>query len=219
MNNIRVVIADDQQLIREGIWILLESQGIAVIACAESGKEAIKLAAELKPDVVLMDIKMQDMSGLEALKEIKRHNPKTRVLMLTTFDPDEYILEAFRNGADGYLLKDLSGDRLSAAVRDAYAGNVTIPAAIAARLIAQIPKDTQRKTIEDYGLTRREEQIAKLIVKGYRNECIAEELGIKLGTVKNYISTLYSKLEACGRCEAIYILQGLASAKENRGQG
>lgn len=214
MENIRVLIADDESLIREGIRIILDSQpDIEVAACAETGSEAVRQALALKPDVVLMDIKMPDMSGLEALRGIKRGCPKTVVLMLTTFDPDEYILEAFRSGADGYLLKDVSGDRLCAAIRDAHAGNVTIPAAVAARLIAQIPNEARKKTLSDFGLTLREAEIARLVSKGYSNESIAQAMGISLGTVKNYVSTLYSKLEVKNRREAILIITGLKSVR------
>jgi DNA-binding NarL/FixJ family response regulator len=207
---IKIIVADDQLLICDGIRIILDSQpDIEVVAIADNGRTAVEYVSQYQPDLVLMDIQMPGMTGIEALKDIKSKYPKTLVLMLTTFDPDEYILGAFRNGADGYLLKDLSGDKLAAAIRDAYAGNITIPASIAARIVAQIPKETRRRTLSDYGLTQREMEIAELITKGYNNESIVRELGITLGTVKNYISTLYSKLEADNRKEAIYIITGL----------
>jgi DNA-binding NarL/FixJ family response regulator len=168
-----------------------------------------------KPDIVLMDIRMPEMNGIEALKEIKARFPKTIVLMLTTFDPDEYILGAFRNGADGYLLKDTSGDKLALAIRDANAGNITIPASIAARIIAQIPKENRKNSLSDYNLTQREAEIAELICKGYRNDQLSREFGISMGTVKNYISSLYSKLEVSRRQEAIDIITGLKNNKMN----
>lgn len=180
-----------------------------MVATAGNGRAAVESALTRQPDVVLMDIQMPELSGIEALKLIKAKRPQTVVLMLTTFDPDAYILESFRNGADGYLIKDLSGDRLAMAIRDAYAGNSTIPVSIAARLIAQIPKETRKKSLADYGLTARESKIASLIAQGYLNETIAQTLGISIGTVKNYISSIYAKLEVNNRQQAILLIAGL----------
>lgn len=216
MKKIRVIIADDQSLIVEGISIIIGSQpDIEVVATAGNGAMAVELVEVYKPDIVLMDIRMPEMNGIEALKEIKARFPKTIVLMLTTFDPDEYILGAFRNGADGYLLKDTSGDKLALAIRDANAGNITIPASIAARIIAQIPKENRKNSLSDYNLTQREAEIAELICKGYRNDQLSREFGISMGTVKNYISSLYSKLEVSRRQEAIDIITGLKNNKMN----
>jgi len=214
MKNIRVLVADDQQLICDGIRIILDSTSdIRVVATAYNGRDAVAAALECQPDVVLMDIQMPGKSGIEALKEIKAARPQTVVLMLTTFDPDEYILASFRNGADGYLMKDLSGERLALAIRDAHAGNATIPVSIAARLIAQIPVDPWRKSLEDYGLTEREREIAELIAQGYGNEKLSKALGISMGTVKNYVSTIYSKLAVDNRREAVLLI---AALKYNR---
>jgi DNA-binding NarL/FixJ family response regulator len=210
MDKIKVVVADDQLIICDGIRIILDSQpDIEVAAIAGNGRKAVEAVAEHHPDVILMDIQMPDMSGIEALHAIKTSYPDTHVLMLTTFDPDEYILDSFRNGADGYLLKDLSGDRLCSAVRDAYAGNVTIPAPIAARIIAHVPKETQKRTLFDFGLTQREIEIAEFIGKGFQNDSIARKLNITMGTTKNYISTLYSKLGVDSRKEAICVIKGI----------
>jgi len=207
MNKIRVIIADDQNLICEGIRIILDSQpDIEVIAAANNGLEAVELVASLNPDVVLMDIEMPVMNGIEALKHIKEKQPKTVVLMLTTFDPDHYIIGAFRNGADGYLLKDTSGEKLAGTIRESLSGNIIIPAAIAGRIIAQIPKDSQYKNQPDYNLTQRETEVADLMAKGYSNGRISEALGISMGSVKNYISTIYSKLQVGSRQEAILMI-------------
>lgn len=212
MDNIKVLVADDQQLICEGIRIILDSTpDIRVVAVAGNGREAVAAALVHQPDVVLMDIQMPEKSGIEALKEIKAARPQTVVLMLTTFDPDEYIFASFRNGADGYLLKDLSGERLAMAIRDACAGNVTIPASIAARLIAQIPSAAVRKNLGDYGLTAREQEIAELIAQGYGNEELSKSLGISMGTVKNHVSTIYSKLSVDNRQQAILLITSLKS--------
>ncbi|SMC34658.1 response regulator [Papillibacter cinnamivorans] len=210
MSNIRVLVADDQILIRDGIRIILDSQpDIEVVAAAESGSDALRLTREHRPDVVLLDIQMPDLSGIEVLKSIKREHPETIVLMLTTFDPDEYIFGAFENGADGYLLKDMSGEKLIGMVREAVSGNILIPAPIAARLIARIPREKRRLCLSDYNLTARETEIAGLIRSGCSNEKISRLLGIGLGTVKNYVSTLYSKLEVKNRQEAVRMISSL----------
>jgi DNA-binding NarL/FixJ family response regulator len=204
MKKIRVLIADDQNLICEGIRIILDSQpDIAVVAAANNGKTAVELAETLKPDVVLMDIEMPVMNGIEALKKIKETNPKTLVLMLTTFDPDHYIIGAFRNGADGYLLKDTSGEKLAGTIREAMNGGIIIPAAIAGRIIAHIPQEHQTETSRQFTLTQREEEVAGLIAKGYGNKQIAQALGVSTGSAKNYVSTVYAKLQAGSRQEAI----------------
>lgn len=214
MQRIKVLIADDQLLIRDGIRIILDStQDIEVLDTVSNGREAVDAARRLIPDVILMDIQMPELSGIEALREIKAQRPETVVLMLTTFDPDEYILGSFRYGADGYLLKDLSGERLKQSIRDAYAGYSTIPVSIAARLIAQIPADTRRKNLADYGLTGRELEIAELIAQGYRNETISHTLQISLGTVKNYVSNIYSKLEVSNRQQAVLLISALKSGR------
>jgi len=207
MNSIKVLVADDQKLICDGIRVILDSTpDIRVVATALNGREAVDAALLHQPDVVLMDIQMPVLSGIEALKEIKAARPQTMVLMLTTFDPDGYILASFRNGADGYLMKNLSGERLAVAIRDAHAGNATIPASIAARLIAQIPA---RKNLEDYGLTIREQEIAELIAKGVGNLELSKSLGISMGTVKNYVSAIYSKLAVDNRQQAVLLIAAL----------
>jgi DNA-binding NarL/FixJ family response regulator len=210
MTKIKVLIADDQDLIRDGIRIILDSQpDIEVVGVAENGKRVIELIPSCRPDVILMDVRMSEMSGIEALKAVKTKYPEIVVLMLTTFDPDDYILGAFRNGADGYLLKNISSDKLIAAIRDSVAGTHIIPAEIAAWIIAQIPKQADKRNLGDYKLTRQETKIANLVAKGYHNEKISQELGITLGTVKNYISSIYSKLEVNSRKEAICLIKGI----------
>ncbi|MEI6578461.1 MAG: response regulator transcription factor [Eubacteriales bacterium] len=207
MKKIRVIIADDQNLICEGIQIILNSQpDIEVIAAANNGLQTVELVSTLLPDVVLMDIEMPVMNGIEALKEIKEKYPKTIVLMLTTFDPDNYIISAFKNGADGYLLKDTSGEKLANTIREALSGNIIIPAAIAGRIIAQIPKENQFKRRTEFTLTQRESEVAELMAKGYSNVKISQTLGISMGSVKNYISTIYSKLQTSNRQEAILVI-------------
>lgn len=215
MGKIRVVIADDQNLICDGIKIILDSQSdIEVVATAENGQKAVEYATAYQPDVMLLDIKMPVMSGLEALRKIKADFPDIAVIMLTTFDPDEFIISAFKEGADGFLLKDTTGDKLAGAIRDAYNGNMSIPSAIVYRIISHIPEETRKDKLSDYGLTQREIEIAGLIAKGYNNEKIAKNLDISLGTTKNYICSVYSKLEAKNRQEAIIIIRKLKNDSE-----
>ncbi|ACV64462.1 two component transcriptional regulator, LuxR family [Desulfofarcimen acetoxidans DSM 771] len=210
MSKIRVVIADDQNLICDGIRIILDSQpDMEVVGIADNGQKAVEFVSACQPDVALLDISMPVMSGIEALKEIKVNYPKTVVLMLTTFDPDEYIIGAFRSGADGYLLKDMTAEKLVVAIRNAFNGNVTMPASIASRIIVHIHEDVKKNSLQDYGLTQREIEIAGLMARGFSNELISITLGISLGTVKNYISVIYSKLEANSRQEAILVIKGL----------
>lgn len=210
MGKIRILLADDQSLIRDGIRVILDSQpDLEVVAAAETGAEAVEKAKDLQPDLILMDIRMPEFSGIEALKAIKSQRPETVVLMLTTFDPDEYIYGAFESGADGYLLKDMPGEQLISMVRYAAAGNILIPAPIAARLIARIPRETSRTRLSDYGLTLREREIAELLRIGCKNGKIAEKLGISHGTARNYISTLYSKLGVSNRREAVRLISSL----------
>jgi len=214
-NLIRVLIADDQPLVRDGIRIILDSQpDIEVVATTDNGQTAVELTRIHHPDLLLMDIQMPGMSGIEALKKIKADQPETIVLMLTTFDPDEYIFNAFENGADGYLLKDISGERLISLVRDAADGNILIPASIAARLIAVIPREQRRYSLKDYDLTQREMEIAALLSRGWRNDNIADTLKISIGTTKNYISTLYSKLQVKNRREAVCLLNSLLNSPD-----
>lgn len=210
MSVVRILIADDQLLIRDSLRIILDAEpDLKVVGTAENGEEAIGLVRTQQPDILLLDIEMPVLSGIEALKVIKKERPETIVLMLTTFDPDEYIFGAFENGADGYLLKDLSGRQLVDRIRDAAAGDVLIPASIAARLIAQIPRETRRQSLEDYGLTAREMEIAGFVKRGYDNHKIANTLQISQGTAKNYISILYSKLEVKNRKEAICLMNSM----------
>jgi DNA-binding NarL/FixJ family response regulator len=209
-SEIRIVIADDQNLISEGIRIILDAQpDMKVLAVADNGKAAVELVTEYKPDVALLDIRMPGVDGITALREIKEKLPETLVLMLTTFDPDEYIISAFKSGADGYLLKDTTSETLIETIRNACNGSITIPVSIASRIIAHIPKGARRNSLQEYGLTQREIEIASLIANGYNNDKISASLGISMGTTKNYICDIYSKLEVKGRREAIYLIKEL----------
>jgi DNA-binding NarL/FixJ family response regulator len=205
---IKVMIADDQRLIRELLKTLLDlEEDMTVVELAEDGQDALDKAGAAQPDIVLMDIRMPVMNGVDCTRILKQRYPETKVIILTTFDDDEFIIEALRSGAAGYILKDLSSEKLVSAIRDAYQGNSIMQPEIAAKVISHITgSDTAKGSvpINDIGnsqseafnnLTEREKDVLRLVGKGMSNPEIANALFISEGTVKNYISNLYSKLE------------------------
>jgi DNA-binding NarL/FixJ family response regulator len=203
---IKVMITDDQRLMREGLKTILDlEQDLVVVELAENGRDALDKIAGAQPDVILMDIRMPVMDGVECTGIIKKQHPDIKVLILTTFDDDEFIIEALKNGAVGYMLKDLSSEKLVGAIRDAYNGNSIMQPEIAAKVISHItgsipakenlPKVRNPKS----ELTERERDVLQLVGKGMTNTEIAKKLYISEGTVKNYISNLYSKLEVDDR--------------------
>lgn len=212
---LRVLIADDQSLMRDGLQTILQlEEDIEVIATAENGEEACRLAEALHPDLVLMDIRMPVMNGIEAVKQIRKSLPNTKVLMLTTFDEDQYIIEALANGATGFLLKDIPTDKLLEAVRDAARGNMMLPAAIAAKLASRLtaasdqpPGFRQDRKPSDVKFTDREMSIIALMTEGRTNREIAGLLFMSEGTVKNYISGIYDKIGTNDRTQAVIWLK------------
>lgn len=219
MRKITIVVADDQMLTREGLRTILDLEDdMEVIGVAKNGLEACELAEEHHPDLVLMDIQMPIMSGIDALKRIKQTCPRTAVLILTTFLDDEYIIEGMAHGANGYILKDLDGDKMIASVRDTVSGQFILPATVATRLAMRVNKYTEeyeqwqsisQSSLNQIKLTEREEEVARLIIRGLSNREIAEVLHVAEGTARNYISNLYGKLEVSDRGQAIVRLQEL----------
>ncbi|MDF2591133.1 MAG: two component transcriptional regulator, LuxR family [Clostridia bacterium] len=205
---IRVLITDDQRLMREGLKTILDlEQDLTVVDLAENGRDALDKIADTQPDVILMDIRMPVMDGVECTGIIKQQYPDIKVIILTTFDDDEFIIDALKNGAVGYLLKDLSSDKLVSAIRDAYNGNSIMQPEIAAKVIAHItgtmkePARNNTTSEPKYAeeLTSRERDVLQLVGKGMSNSEISRKLYISEGTVKNYISNLYAKLEVDDR--------------------
>ncbi|WP_030456387.1 response regulator [Herbidospora cretacea] len=203
---IRVLIADDQAMVREGFSILLGVQpGIEVVGTAVDGADAVAKAAELAPDVIVMDVRMPGMNGIEATREITRTLP-ARVLILTTFDLDEYVYEALRAGAGGFLLKDASGDRLAEAIRVVAAGDALLAPAVTRRLISQfarqggvpLPDVTERIA----GLTERETEVLVLVARGLSNTEIAAAIHVAEQTVKSHVGRILSKLHLRDRTQA-----------------
>ncbi|WP_433040158.1 response regulator [Dactylosporangium sp. CS-033363] len=196
-NPVRVLVVDDQQLVRDGIASLLSIQpGIEVAGTAASGEEALSQTAALVPDVILMDVRMPGMDGVEATRAIRRAHPTCRVVMLTTFDDDAYVALALRAGADGYLLKDLGAAELADAVRLVHRGVAQIDPSVARRLAAARPADAPDE------LTGRELEILRLVATGATNREIAGRLFLSEGTVKNYISRILTRLNLRDRTQA-----------------
>ena len=205
MTDIRVLIVDDQRLVREGIASLLEIQdGIAVIGTAVDGQQAIAQAEEALPDVILMDIRMPVMDGIQATETIRVRLPECKVLMLTTFDDDEYIIQSLRAGAYGYLLKDTPAENLAQAIKLTYAGIYQLAPSVAGKLVGNWQTDTAKRPPEpiEYDLTERELGVLRLLATGASNREIAEQLVISEGTVKNHISHILSRLGLRDRVQA-----------------
>ncbi|WP_308636919.1 response regulator transcription factor [Paenibacillus silvisoli] len=207
---IKVVIADDQDLIRGSLRIVLRSEkDIEVVGLAANGAEAIELCKLHEPDVVLMDIHMPELDGIEATRHIMKQHPAARVVMLTTFHDMDYVREALLAGAVGYLLKAMQPEDLAASIRLVNNGETLIPQDIARIMVAEWTSQgmagKQKKEKEKkprYGLTERETDVLRLLVSGKDNREIAADLYLSEGTVKNYISTIYSKLEVTDRLHA-----------------
>jgi DNA-binding NarL/FixJ family response regulator len=201
---IRVLVADDQRLIREGIASLLGIQpGIAVVGTAEDGAEAVERAVALEADVVLMDVRMPGMDGVAAAAALRGRAPGCRVLMLTTFDDEEYVVEALRSGASGYLLKDLPAADLAQAVRMAHAGVHQFDPSVTTRLVSALDKrSTTEPSTVDTKLTAREVAVLRLIAAGATNREIATRLAVSEGTVKNHVSSILARLGLRDRTQA-----------------
>jgi DNA-binding NarL/FixJ family response regulator len=197
-----VLIVDDQTLMREGLKTIIDmEEDMQVVGCAANGKEAYHMTRELQPDVILMDIRMPEMDGVESTRIIKKEIPQTTVIVLTTFDDDEYIIDALRHGASGYLLKDIPAEELLKAIRDGAAGDILMHGSVAAKLAARVAMHEPRVPTPE--LSPREIEIAELMLKGLSNREIADSLYITEGTVKNYITVIYSKLGTSNRAQAI----------------
>ncbi len=222
---IRVLVADDQQLMRDGLVSLLTLQeGIEVVGAAAHGQEALEKALELRPDVILMDVRMPIMDGVEATIQVRHQVPTCQVLVLTTFDDDEYIVEALGAGACGYLLKDLPAPDLARAVQAAHRGIYQLDPGVASKVLAALsrppvtqppqtglaanaspassPGQESHRWLTAAGVTSREIEVLRLIAQGATNREIAERLVVSEGTVKNHISNILSRLGLRDRTQA-----------------
>lgn len=211
---IRILLADDQRLMCDGLKSMLESNpDFSVVSMAYNGKQAIELAEKLVPDLVLLDIRMPEMDGVEAVLHLKQLQPPVKVVMLTTFNDEEYILEAMANGADGYLLKDMDTTDLHNAVINTMNGHMVMPLTVAENLKKGLVKIKRKKEAQEalsgLGLSAREMEIAKMVADGFSNSQIATALYLSNGTVRNYVSTLYEKLDAPDKANAIIKLKDM----------
>ncbi|MBD2525258.1 response regulator transcription factor [Nostoc sp. FACHB-133] len=204
---IKVLLVDDQGLIRQGLRALLELEAdLEIVGEAENGEQAINLVAEFQPDVVLLDIRMPIMDGVAATKEIQKRFPKTKILVLTTFDDDEYVSAALKNGAMGYLLKDTPSEELAVAIRAVYKGYTQLGPGIVKKLLTQFSNGTPihstpvPSTLTE--LTPREKEVLRLIATGASNREIAQELYISEGTVKNHVTNILNTLNLRDRTQA-----------------
>ena len=206
---IRVVVADDQGMVRSGFSVLLNAQDdIEVIAEAVNGEEAITRAAELHPDVILMDVRMPVLDGLQATRVITAMDGAPKVLVLTTFDLDDYVYEALRSGASGFLLKDASAGELATAVRLVAAGDALLSPGVTRRLIAEFarmgaPRSPGRQQLD--GLTERESEVLALVARGMSNAEIAGYLVVAEQTVKTHVSRILMKLGLRDRTQAVVL--------------
>jgi DNA-binding NarL/FixJ family response regulator len=218
---IRVLIVDDQRLMRDGLRVLLELQdGIAIVGEAGNGVEALAQVADLTPDVVLMDVRMPQMNGVEATRALRERGDRPRILILTTFDDDQYVFDALKAGAAGYVLKDLPAADLAAAIRSVHSGGVHLDPAVASKVVAEFSRlhaapvtaptsapspprpSTTHPTTPIEELTPREQDVLRLLSTGASNREIGEQLFISEGTVKNHISNILSRLNLRDRTQA-----------------
>ncbi|MGW3245388.1 response regulator [Streptomyces sp. NPDC001070] len=204
----RVLIADDQTLIRTGFRLILTARGITVVGEAADGAEAVAEARRLRPDVVLMDIRMPAMDGLEATRRILVQNPECRVLILTTFDLDRYVYTALSVGASGFLLKDVTPEHLAAAVRLVDTGDALLAPSITRRLVERFASEPARAPsvhADLAALTPREREVLTLLGRGLSNLELAAELTLSEATVKSHVARIFAKLALRDRAQAVVI--------------
>jgi DNA-binding NarL/FixJ family response regulator len=219
---IRILLADDQPLVRSGLRVLInDNPDLQVVAEAGSGNEAVALAASVKPDVAVLDIRMPGMDGIEAARRIVESPDAPRVLMLTTFDDDDYVYGALRAGASGFLVKDMALEEILSAIRVVAAGDALIAPSVTRRLIAEFASRPDRSTSSGTpvrklaGITEREVEVLTLVGRGLSNSEIAETLVISVATAKSHVARLLTKLDARDRVQLVILAYeaGLVSTR------
>ncbi|MBO4940136.1 MAG: response regulator transcription factor [Clostridia bacterium] len=208
---IKIMLVDDQPELTKELKSVLETDPLLmVVDVAADGAEALGKMSASMPDVVLMDIRMPTMNGVVATERIKAEYPDVKVVILTTFDDSDYILNAINHGASGYLLKDMGGDALISAVKNAYEGDTILPAKIARRITdaaKHVSADREIKLSRAFGFSDREVEIALMIFEGFTNRQISSALKLSEGTTRNYVSTIYEKTKSDNRAEAVAVIR------------
>ncbi len=205
IGSIRILVVDDHPVLRDGLVAILSTQAaFEVVGEAETGREAVLLAAELQPDIVMMDLEMPGMDGVEALKQMRDHDPDVRVIVFTAYDTDDRIMAALQAGAQGYLLKGAPREQVFEAIRVVNAGNSLLQPVVASKLLTRM-----RRSADDSGtadsVTPREMEVIRLLARGLQNKEIAAELGIAQRTAKFHVGSILAKLGAGNRTEAVTI--------------
>lgn len=204
---IKVLICDDQEIVCEGLQLILSSDAeITVVGQAHNGLEALELIPAVQPDLVLMDLKMPVMNGILATRKIREKFPGVRVLVLTTYDDDEWLFDAIRAGASGYLLKDRPRSELLKAIKGTVNGNSFVDPAVAGKLLGQIAQNNPpRQPPVEISLSERETEVLQLLAQGLANADIAQRLYLSEGTVRNYTSAIFAKLNVSDRTQAVVL--------------
>ena len=200
---IRLMLADDHRMLREGLRRSMTDQGFDVVGEARDGDEAIELAEELQPDVILMDVTMPEVDGVEATRQIRQTMDEVRIVMLTMHADQEVLAAAIRAGASGYLVKDCSTEEIANAVRMAADGETALSPQLAASMLDEVRKLDQPAVEEERLVTKREEEVLQLIADGCSTTEVAEQLYISQKTVKNHLASIYQKLDARDRTQAV----------------
>ena len=203
----QIIICDDQAVVRDGLEMLLTlEKDIQVLGTAQDGAEAVELVSKHQPDLVLMDLKMPGVNGIEATRQIRAKYPDVKVLVLTTYDDDEWVFDAIRAGASGYLLKDTPREKVVEAIRGTLEGKSFVDPAVAGKLMGQVASSqTQPSSLLTDKLTERETDVLRLLAKGLNNAEIAGQLHLSEGTVRNHVSAILDKLGVSDRTQAAVI--------------
>lgn len=210
---VRIVIADDHAIVREGLRALIETEpGMVLVGEAADGEEAVRMVSARDPDVILLDLVMPRMGGIEAIEQMKRNDPEARILVLTSFAEDDQVFPAIKAGALGYLLKDTSPRELLQAIRDVHQGEPTMHPTIARKLMRELQRPMSLPPTEE-PLTQRELEVLRLVAQGLSNQGIADKLVVSERTVRTHVSNILGKLHLANRTEAaLYALrEGLAT--------
>jgi NarL family two-component system response regulator LiaR len=203
----KVIVCDDQATVRDGLVMLLKLEpDIDIVGTAEDGAEAVEMVADKGPDLVLMDLKMPIMNGMEATRQITMEHPDVKVLVLTTYADDQWVFDAIQAGASGYLLKDTPREELIRAIRGTVTGKTYVDPSVAGKVLEQVSsRQTQPATLITSKLTQREVDVLRLVAKGLSNADIADRLFLSDGTVRNHVSAILAKLGVSDRTQAAVI--------------